>query len=552
MNEEIKIIKKLLPEMAGILNAVPGERFESKSAETLLIVKRRMEASDLQREISVYTHLFSKDGVPNVTDLSNAAVAFVKIKTLCEIEKLNFDAISIRELIKEFNTQKTKVLNIIHLSKVNALTAEDYQKEVIKKTLDKSEKYLSAFEEEIRKAEKKIEKESDDVVADGKEETKEVKETDDLKQGHRISLDVIGKIYETIWKSRNTKEVQENLKKEESKLADSRCEEIPYYESSLKYTEKYICKDIPKFSVFLRKGNTYFGKTENAGIGTYDNKDQSLLELMNVNKDFIQFLTTDLLSGEYELEPFSESEKEAMQLYFNFICMCFEKHIGKELSVQEYLHFKDYYNRLVLTMLELEEKERSNYYRALALADMYVGYMKSYELTVSDDKEDVIKNIILGRNLNYIGDLELILENHVVSDKAKDELLKLSENIRYFIKEEASEDIYKEPPADFKGAKIVIEVLDNEGKLMDEALFMSKNVEIAVSDYLKKDVPMKRIGIEKDGVRTYFYTGKKGAMSIPNISSKDRASWTSEQKEYFESIEQEFNKTMIKIGGYTI
>ena len=61
-----------------------------------------------------------------------------------------------------------------------------------------------------------------------------------------------------------------------------------------------------------------------------------------------------------------------------------------------------------------------------------------------------------------------------------------------------------ENPVDFKGAKIVVEVLDEAGRLSDEALFSSDNLEIAVTDYLGKDVPLKRIGIEKEGVRTYF------------------------------------------------
>ena len=47
MNDEIEIIKKQLPDMAGILNAIPGERFEIKGAQTLLIVQRRMEDTEL-------------------------------------------------------------------------------------------------------------------------------------------------------------------------------------------------------------------------------------------------------------------------------------------------------------------------------------------------------------------------------------------------------------------------------------------------------------------------------------------------------------------------
>ena len=556
MNDEIEIIKKQLPDMAGILNAIPGERFEIKGAQTLLIVQRRMEDTELQRELSVYTHLFSKEGSPGVTELSNAAVSFVKIKTLCEAGKTDFDQVSIRELIKEFHAQKTKVVNIIHLSKVNALTAEDYQKEVIQKTLDKSEKYLKAFEDEIKRAEKKIEKEPESLIK-AKEEVipSEEEEVKPLKPKRNVFSEIVEKLAGFFESIRHKREVKSLLKEEESKLADSRCEEIPFYDGALKYTESHVCKDIPEFSIFLRKGNVYFGYTRNATAGVYDNRDQSLLELMNVSKDFIQFLTTDLLSGEYILKPFEDSEKKAMQLYFNYICVCFEKHIGKNLSVQEYLHFKDYYNRLVLMMFDLEEKERSDYYRALAVADSYVGYMKGYDLTVSDDKEDIIRNIIAGKSLNYVGDLELILENHVVCDEAREKLLELSESIRYFhgmVETVEVESSIPENPVDFKGAKIVVEVLDEAGRLSDEALFSSDNLEIAVTDYLGKDVPLKRIGIEKEGVRTYFFTGKTGAMSISAITNDVRNAWTGEERTYFEAIEQKLNQTMIRIGGYAI
>ena len=556
MNDEIEIIKKQLPDMAGILNAIPGERFEIKGAQTLLIVQRRMEDTELQRELSVYTHLFSKESSPGVTELSNAAVSFVKIKTLCEAGKTDFDQVSIRELIKEFHAQKTKVVNIIHLSKVNALTAEDYQKEVIQKTLDKSEKYLKAFEDEIKRAEKKIEKEPESLIKAKEEVIPSVEEeAKPLKPKRHVFSEIVEKLAGFFENIRHKREVKSFLKEEEGKMADSRCEEIPFYDGALKYTESHVCKDIPEFSIFLRKGNVYFGYTRNATAGVYDNRDQSLLELMNVSKDFIQFLTTDLLSGEYILKPFEDSEKKAMQLYFNYICVCFEKHIGKNLSVQEYLHFKDYYNRLVLMMFDLEEKERSDYYRALAVADSYVGYMKGYDLTVSDDKEDIIRNIIAGKSLNYVGDLELILENHVVCDEAREKLLELSESIRYFhgmVETVEVETSIPENPVDFKGAKIVVEVLDEAGRLSDEALFSSDNLEIAVTDYLGKDVPLKRIGIEKEGVRTYFFTGKTGAMSISAITNDVRNAWIEEERTYFEAIEQKLNQTMIRIGGYAI
>lgn len=556
MHDEIEIIKKQLPEMAGILNAVPDERFELKCAQTLLIVQRRMEESELQTQLSVYTHLFSKEGLANITELSNAAVAFVKIKTLCEAGKANFDQISIRELIKEFHSQRTKVLNIIHLSKVNALAAEEYQKEVIRKTLDKSERYLKAFEDEIKRAEKKIEKEPESLIKprEEKEPVAESKENPTKEKRH-ILAKAVERMSGIVEGAHHKKEVGFLLKEEEAKQADSRCEEIPYYDSTFKVAESYVCKDIPEFSVFVRKGNVYFGKTGNVTAGVYNNKDQSLFELMNVSQDFIQFLTTDLLSGEYELTPFGESEKKAMQLYFDFLCVCFEKYIGKLLSVQEYLRFKDYYNKLVLKMFELEKKQQDDYHRAFSLTDSYMSYMKSYDLTVSEEKEDIVRNIIAGKNLNYVGDLELILEIHVVCEEARKALLELIESIHYFHgkTEEIDENCNNtvDEVVDFQGAKIVIEVVDEAGKLMDVAYFSARNLDLAVSDFMKKDVPGKRMGIEKDGIRTYFFAGKIGGMAIPIITTEIRSAWNDEERIYFESLEKELNKTMIRIGGYS-
>lgn len=553
MSDELEIIKRQLPEMAGILNAIPGERFELKCAQTLLIVQRRMEESELQTQLAIYNHLFSKEGTASITDLSNVAVAYVKIKTLCEAGNSNFDQISIRELIKEFHAQETKVLNIIHLSKVNALAAEDYQKEIIKRTLNKSEKYLKAFADEIKRAEKKIEKDPVSLIQPKEQVSGTcVEETPKKSKSHIFSM-IFDKVVGWVEGFRYRKDVNSFLKKEEARQADSRCEEIPFYEKILKYTERHICKDIPEFSIFLKRGNVYFGKTGNVNAGVYMNQDQSLLELMNVSQDFIQFMTTDLLNGQYELKAFTDSEKKAMQLYFNYVCVCFEKHIGRELSVQEYLHFKDYYNRLILMMFALEEKKQDDYYRALSIADNYITYMQGYDLTVSDGKEEIIKNIIAEKNLNYVGDLKLILEIHVVCEDARESLQSLIEKIRYFHGTNKSEDPEKtEEPVDLKGAKIVVEILDEMGQISDEAIFSASNIEIAVMDYLKKNAIGKRIGIEKNGVKTYFFAGKRGGMSIPILANETRAAWNEDERIYFEKIEQKISETIIKIGGYSI
>lgn len=66
--------------------------------------------------------------------------------------------------------------------------------------------------------------------------------------------------------------------------------------------------------------------------------------------------------------------------------------------------------------------------------------MQGYDLTVSDGKEDIIKNIIAEKNLNYVGDLKLILEIHVVCEDARESLQSLIEKIRYFHGTNKSED----------------------------------------------------------------------------------------------------------------
>ena len=43
---ELEVLKKELPEMVSIMNALPGDRFDMKSAQTILIVQRRMEQSE--------------------------------------------------------------------------------------------------------------------------------------------------------------------------------------------------------------------------------------------------------------------------------------------------------------------------------------------------------------------------------------------------------------------------------------------------------------------------------------------------------------------------
>ena len=375
MNDEVMIIEKLLSEMAGVMNVLPGETFRMKNSDTLLILQRRMDASDLKNALVLFNEIFTCTSGVTKNDLCQSVVAYVKIKVLVEAKVIDFEPRHIRELDKEFKNQRVKIDNIIHLSKVNAMTADAYQKEQIERTLKKNEAFLEAFDEEIKELNKRMEKEPELYmkVESKEQKSKEEKprEEDKLavqRKGSPFSLEGM------LSARKNQREVEERLKEEEKKNARTMCVEIPFYDKSLSYTECYVCKDIPTYSILKRKNNVFFGMSKNVDKGTYHNGDMSLVELTQVTDEFLQFMTEDLLSGEYDLKPFTKDEKKSLQMYFNFISHAFEKNIGVTLTVMEYMNFKQYYNRLIMTMFDLEEKFRRDYYRALTLADTYTSY----------------------------------------------------------------------------------------------------------------------------------------------------------------------------------
>ena len=437
MNDEVMIIEKLLSEMAGVMNVLPGETFRMKNSDTLLILQRRMEASDLKSALVLFNEIFTCTSGVTEKDLCQSAVAYVKIKVLVETKVSDFKPLHIRLLDKEFKSQRVKIDNIIHLSKVNAMTADVYQKEQIERTLKKNEAFLEAFDEEIKELNKRMEKEPELYM---KVETKEEKTKEQAvekpvteKKGSSFSL-------ESLLSARKVqREVEERLKDEEKKNARTMCVEIPFYDKSLSYTEHFVCKDIPTYCLLKRKNNVFFGLSKNVDKGTYHNGDMSLVELTQVTDEFLQFMTEDLLSGEYDLKPFTKDEKKSLQMYFNFISHAFEKNIGVTLTVMEYMNFKQYYNRLIMTMFDLEEKFRRDYYRALTLADTYTSYMECYGLSYSDEKRQIVKNIMEEKSRNYVDDLELLMSHHIVEKRAKDMLQELVQRIRYFSDEKLFE-----------------------------------------------------------------------------------------------------------------
>lgn len=595
MNDEVMIIEKLMSEMAGVMNVLPGETFRMKNSDTLLILQRRMEASDLKSALVLFNEIFTCTSGVTEKDLCQSAVAYVKIKVLVETKVSDFKPLHIRLLDKEFKSQRVKIDNIIHLSKVNAMTADVYQKEQIERTLKKNEAFLEAFDEEIKELNKRMEKEPELYM---KVETKEEKTKEQAiekpvteKKGSSFSL-------ESLLSARKVqREVEERLKDEEKKNARTMCVEIPFYEKSLSYTEHFVCKDIPTYCLLKRKNNVFFGLSKNVDKGTYHNGDMSLVELTQVTDEFLQFMTEDLLSGEYDLKPFTKDEKKSLQMYFNFISHAFEKNIGVTLTVMEYMNFKQYYNRLIMTMFDLEEKFRRDYYRALTLADTYTSYMECYGLSYSDEKRQIVKNIMEEKSRNYVDDLELLMSHHIVEKRAKDMLQELVQRIRYFSDEklfeknatvdekeqkESSVPLMRIQPVRMSGLvdqtpesidpaiafeaedyndggiitaedlshiQIKIQFQNKERVIVDEALFTVGNVKRAVYDYLNRDAFIKKIGLYINGKDVFLYSSKNGSLSVAVLTEQmKRIKKLNQgtQGELIEFYEEKIRKTMIE------
>ena len=516
-----KVLMSIISQMGAIINAIPGEVYAITDVDMLVIMQRRLMESDLKKQLSQYNDIFAKQTGADISDIRNSMIAYVRMKVLLESGVDTFDGKAYRELFKECKNQITRINNIIRLTRTSALTAEDYQRDRIGATLKKNEAFIVCLEAEMASIEKKLERlpkleeETDSVQA--KEAHKEV-----AKIPQKKKVGVLERFEKKVNARKEKKEIGELLRNEEKKRAKTCCEEIPYYDRNLVFTVSMVCKDIPAYTLLRRKNNIYFGLSKNVEKSNYDNSDGTLVELTKASEEFLQFMTEDLLGGEYTLNPFSEQEKEGMEMYFDFVTRCFEAHIGVTLTVREYLDFKVYYNQLVSMMFELERQQKEDYYKALIVADRYLCYMRCYGLEYTDSRDEVIDHIINECNENYISDIELILNNHIVDAGAKEALEQLMDEIEHFHKkvETADESVVKCEPVEVipelvppalvqeitqnNYMQIVIQHLDHKREVVDEALYASDNIRQALSDFEGKDACIKRLGFRNNGVDVFY------------------------------------------------
>ena len=233
----MNILNQLLKDMSGVLNVTPGAAYTSKDAETLLVMHRRMSPSELQSQLGIYNEIFTKQKGASIKDITNSAVAYIKIKVLLTAGADNYDARSLRELIKEFNSQIARTTNIIRLSKANALTADAYQKEVIELTIEKNEAFIKAYTVEVTEIERRIARMPVVIEESASSESKdeEVKQIPVAKPS--LFAEVSEKVSKVLSAKKERMAVEERLRDEEKKRADTMCEEIPFYDSVLVFTE---------------------------------------------------------------------------------------------------------------------------------------------------------------------------------------------------------------------------------------------------------------------------------------------------------------------------
>ena len=449
MNEEIIVLEKQLKEMSAVFSANVGEPFRIKDGDTLSILQRRMKESDLLTALTGYDAIFAKAEKTSLEDICNSAAAYIRIKVLVENKSTDFNRELLGKLIREYNSHIAKVGNVIRLSRINLLAEENIERERVKKTLEKNEALQRIFQKEVEKSEKLLEsieeiyfeeKVNDKVGEDIKETDKQEKTKNKREESQRQKKEPKQKskkdkesfFANVLAGKKNQVQIERQLKGEEIRKSLTLCEEVASYEKTLAFSESMLCKDIPAYSLMKRKNQYFFGLTKNIKKSSYDNADESLLELTRITGEFVQFMTEDVLGEEILLKPFSVEEKKSLQMYFSFMCGCFERYMGNTLTVNEYIKFKEYFNRVVLTMFELEQKKMEQYYKALMIADRYITYMQCYNLTESDEREIIVQNIMEKKGGSYADDLGLILENHIVDCNAREELYALTEYINGF------------------------------------------------------------------------------------------------------------------------
>ena len=554
----------MLSELSTVYDAVPGQAFEPGHdvIARMSDMEYRSEESDFKQAVSDYNQMFVKNSNISIEDICLGYTAYIRLKVLSENRSDTFTPVVRRELIKEYKNAFVKVDNTIRVNSVMKMNVDTYKKVEIEKKEVVIGKLKEILQAEITKLEEMISSEPESVKAEGNEVKNVVpgviqKEADagsaapepiappavpkppkaekksNESSAKSLFSGLAGKMSGVFEKKKNVKETENRLRKEEADHAKTVCAEIPFYDSVLTFDNSEVCKDIPYYSLLRRKNTIYFGITDHIKGSKYDNSDGSLIELTKATDEFWQYMTVDLVNGDYVLRPFSDSEKVSLTMYFLFVCYIFEREIGKALNMHEYISFKNYYNTLVQAMFDAEKKGKEDYYKALQMSDSYMQYMDCYGLKYAETKETIVEKILHHDVSGYLQDLNSILECHIANETAKKSLADLIEYFHSFEeKEEIPEETVQEenlssedgsegyPSFSGEPGMVNAQYITSEDlkKLSIVVSFTGKeqfeyspdNLKSAVSQFLALVPGVRKIGVKADTKTIFLYMSKNG------------------------------------------
>ncbi len=324
----------------------------------------------------------------------------------------------------------------------------------------------------------------------------------------------------------------------------SMLDETPMLGNDFSFDSMIECKDMSAYALFSNKRYMCFGlKDHIRNKHHYDNSDETLLHLKKINKDVVQFMTSDLLSGDYVLNRFNSEEIWALRAYFDFMCRVFKREISKTVTLREYVEFKQYYNKLCETKLMLDEEERA---RRKHVHDLYVKYSDYAELYNVDIREE--SGLINEDVDSFLSDISFIMENHVGDPDVKDILKALFDDIKG-LKPEPKPEVKPEPiiepvepevevttnedfPALNNDYKLTVMCYNDDGDIEDRASYAVGNIDRAVSTYLQKEAFLKKLCIkDKTDHLTTLLSCKGNGAIMPAVGEfnedvsaiKDRA-----------------------------
>lgn len=545
LNDEFQILNKIKGSMGEVVNAEVGKVFTIESADTLSIIQRRLQDCDLKRELELYGEIFTKKKGVTIDDIAKSVVSFLRVLSLIKSENYNFDMSTYENLLGDLQIQVEKLKNIIRLTKVSASATGDFKSGELDLVGQKNERIKQELEEEILNIKEKM-KNYQPTVNNIEAEKDKNSENDRLEKESRkfhkvekkIDKNKIDKnkekssLFGKLLKPATTKQdTFKEIKEDEFYHSKTRCREILYLQEKLVFTKSKPCRDIPEFTLYRKKELIFFGRTDLAKKRTYNNQSGELLELTKANEEFYLCMTEDVDN----LKKLEISE-DTMLMYFEFMNYCFEKYMGTILSANEYVQFKETYNVLLAKYYLEFQKQQQIYYDAMRLVDEYFVFIKCFLFSEECDRQELIRQVLNHETDSMLQKLKEIKEEHVVTELVLNQVDKLMNDIAKFqtefdenvgetieetiekqglVPEEKAQDgglrdvrqiaeIIGTDKNDSKKMQIIVQVLDTNHKVLDEAVYAKENIMQALYDLNKKNGKLKRIGIRSEDKEIFF------------------------------------------------